>query len=61
MHANQKALGRNWSTADRASLTTFDDCARGNLYWDDGAEVYFIHDTKDKAVQHLAALGFTHH
>ena len=58
MFANEKALGRNWSTADRATLTDFGDCARANLFWNDGAEVYFIEDTKADAHQHLARLGF---
>ena len=58
MHANHLALGRNHSTADRASLTDFGDCFRVNLDWNDGAHVYMMHDTKAEAVQHLADLGF---
>ena len=58
MYANQQALGRNWKTADSATMTTFNDCARVNLYWKDGAEVYFIEDTKAEAVLSLSRLGF---
>jgi hypothetical protein len=58
MNGNQLSIGRNHSTADRASLTDFGDCFRVNLDWDDGANVYVLYDTKDDAVQHLARLGF---
>jgi hypothetical protein len=58
MFANEKALGRNLATADRATLTDFGDCARANLYWDDGAEVYFLEDTKAEAALQLERLGF---
>lgn len=60
MNGNALSLGRNHTTADKASITDFGDCFRVNLEWNDGAYVYMIHDTKDEAVQHLARLGFFH-
>ncbi|MDH4481433.1 MAG: hypothetical protein QE279_01850 [Rhodoferax sp.] len=58
MHANQQALGRNHTTADKASITDFGDCYRVNLNWTDGAMVCAIYDTKEEAVNHLNNLGF---
>ena len=58
MHANQQALGRNHYTADSASMTDFGDCVRTNIFWNDGAEVYEIFDTKEAAIANLARLGF---
>lgn len=58
MNANDKATGRNWYTADRATLHDFGDCFRAHIYWDDGAEAYTLHDTKDEAVEQLNRLGF---
>lgn len=60
MNANTLALGRNHTTANKASLTDFGDCFRVNLNWDDGAYVYVIYDTKEEAVKHLASLGWVH-
>lgn len=58
MNGNTQSLGRNWMTADTASVTDFGDCARADLRWNDGAHVYVIHDTKAEAVADLARLGF---
>ena len=58
MYANDKALGRNHSTADKATMKGFNDCFRVNLYWLDGAEVYDIFDTKEEAIDYLKRLGF---
>ena len=58
MHANDKATGRNWYTADRATLHDFGDCFRAHIYWYDGAEAYTLHDTKAEAVKQLNRLGF---
>ena len=58
MHVNDKAIGRNWYTADRATLHDFADCFRAHIYWDDGAEVYTLHDTKAEAIDQLNRLGF---
>jgi hypothetical protein len=58
MHANDKATGRNWYTADTAKLHDFGDCFRAHIYWDDGAEAYTLHDTKAEAVDQLNRLGF---
>lgn len=58
MNGNALSLGRNHTTADRASLTDFGDCFRVNLDWADGASVYCIYDTKEEAVAHLNRLGF---
>ncbi len=59
MQASQNAVGRNHYTADSAELTTFSDCARWTIRWNDGAWVYGIEDTKADAVAHLARLGFS--
>jgi len=58
MWTNEAAIGKNWSTADRATLTTFSDCARFNLYWNDGGEAYSLEDTKEEAIKQLERLGF---
>lgn len=58
MWTNEKAAGRNWMTADSATLTDFGDCARINLYWNDGGEAYSLEDTKAIAVKELELLGF---
>ena len=61
MNGNALSLGRNHTTADQASLTSFgglDECYRVDLRWNDGAHVYMIHDTKAEAVAHLNRLGF---
>jgi len=58
MNGNQQSIGRNWFTADTAELTTFNDCARWTLKWNDGAEVYGIEDTKQEAVDALRRYGF---
>jgi hypothetical protein len=58
MHANDKALGRNWMTADAVSMTDFGDCVRADFRWADGAWAYFLEDTKAEAIAHLAQLGF---
>lgn len=61
MTGNQLSLGRNHSTADKASITSFgypDPCHRVDLTWADGAHVSVIYDRKQDAVDHLARLGF---
>ncbi len=59
MNGNEKSLGRNWATADRATLHDFGDCFRAHIYWDDGAEAYTLHDTKAEAIEQLNQLGFS--
>jgi len=49
---------RPWHSADSAKLTEFDDCARVNLEWKDGAWLYFLCDTKAEAIHHLRRYGF---
>lgn len=61
MNANDKALGRNWYTADRATLHDFGDCFRAHIYWDDGAEAYTLHDTREAALSDLTRWGFRPH
>lgn len=58
MGTNEKAAGRNWMTADHATITDFGDCARINLFWNDGGEAYSLEDSKAIAIQELARLGF---
>ena len=58
MYANEKAIVRNHTTADNATIKSFSDCHRVNLDWDDGAMVYIIYDTLEEAVTHLNNLGF---
>ena len=58
MNGNQLSLGRNHSTADKASLSAGADWFRVNLNWADGAYVYCLYDTRDEAVAHLNSLGF---
>lgn len=57
MWANDKMNGRSWLTADRATMTVFHDCARVNLYWNDGAECYIIEDTREDAIAALRRYG----
>jgi hypothetical protein len=58
MNGNNLSIGRNHSTANKASMVDFGDCFRVDLRWDDGAYVYMIHDTKEEAAAHLNRLGF---
>ena len=58
MNVNDKALGRNWFTAHSAELTTFSDCARWTIRWDDGAEVTGLEDTREQALAALNRYGF---
>lgn len=58
MYANEKVLGRNWATADVAKLHDFGDCFRVHLYWNDGGEAYYLHDTKAEALADLRRLGW---
>ena len=58
MNGNEQSIGRNHSTADKASMTSFGDCFRVDIRWNDGAHVYMIHDTKAEALAHLESLGF---
>lgn len=58
MHANEKALGRNWYTCDSAKLITGSDWARWELHWNDGAMVCCTEDSKEEAVAELARYGF---
>ena len=55
---NTAAHGHNWTTADIVTLSLFDDCARINFIWFDGAEIIALHDTTEGALDHLAALGY---
>jgi hypothetical protein len=59
MNGNQQSLGRNWTTADRATLHDFGDCFRAHIYWDDGAEAWALHDTREAALSNLARWGFS--
>ena len=58
MHANEQALGRNWYTAQTASLHKFDDCCRIELHWSDGGLAYFLEDTQEEAENILRRYGF---
>ena len=58
MYGNDLALGRNHYTAQRATLVVFNDCARAELHWDDGAKVYELFDTRQEAVDYLVQHGF---
>ncbi|AVA38324.1 MULTISPECIES: hypothetical protein [Cupriavidus] len=58
MYANEIATGRNWYTADRAKLVTFNDCARAELHWNDGGYAYSLFDTEAEARQYLREHGF---
>ena len=59
MNGNQKSIGRNFYTADSASMTTFSDCFRWELRWNDGAFVYGIEDSKQDAINALNKYGFS--
>ena len=59
MNGNTLSLGRNHTTADAVSLTTFSDCFRVNINWNDGAYIYAIYDTKQEALDHIHALGWS--
>lgn len=59
MNGNQLSIGRNHYTADSVSITSFGDCFRVNINWNDGAWVYMIHDTKADALAHVARLGWS--
>ena len=58
MYANEKVLGKYWGSADRAQLVDFGDCARAELFWNDGGYAYYIEDNKADAIAHLERLGF---
>ncbi|MBK3779911.1 hypothetical protein G3A43_06560 [Paraburkholderia aspalathi] len=58
MYGNDLSLGRNHYTADTAKLVTFDDCARSEIHWSDGAWVYELFDTRAEAIENLHRLGF---
>lgn len=58
MNGNKLSIGRNHYTADAVSMTSFGDCFRVNITWNDGAWVYMIHDTKAEALAHVAKLGW---
>lgn len=58
MYASDNAVGRSFYTADTAELTTFDDCARWTIRWNDGAWVYCVEDTKEEAAAALRRYGF---
>jgi hypothetical protein len=58
MHANDKALGRNWYTADIASLIRGPDWARWELHWHDGAMVSCCEETAQEALDELRRYGF---
>jgi hypothetical protein len=47
-----------WTTADRAELTVFSDCARVTLYWDNGDYAYVIEDDEAQARAALRRYGF---
>lgn len=59
MWANDIAILRPWHSADIASMTVFDDCARVDLYWADGGHVSELHDAESDARAQLARLGFS--
>ena len=58
MNANQKAIGRNFYTADSAKLVTGQDWARWELHWDDGACVMCTEDSVSEAKSSLRRYGF---
>jgi hypothetical protein len=63
MNANALALGRNHSLADAVSITTFSDCARVDIRWDDGGHVSCLYgeedgDFKALALAHVRNLGW---
>lgn len=63
-HRQAQSVGRNWSSASRAMLYDFGDCARWELHWDDGAMVSMLEDSDqegvayEKALSALQRLGF---
>ena len=59
MNGNELSLGRNHTTADAVSITSFIDCFRVNINWNDGAFVYCIYDTKEEAISHVYKLGWS--
>ena len=50
---------RNFYTADSAAMTSFSDCFRWELRWNDGAFVYGIEDSKQEAIKALNKYGFS--
>lgn len=58
------SVGRAWNSATRAMLYDFGDCARWELYWDDGAMVSMLEESDQegtagkKALSELQRLGF---
>lgn len=58
MYGNELSIGRNWYTADSASLHTFQDGARWELHWTDGAKISCIEDTEAEARAALRRYGF---
>lgn len=56
--AIEASSGRNWRAADFVAVTTFHDCARTEVYWNDGAANYMLHDLPDEAMAHAVELGF---
>ena len=64
MFANEKAMGRNWYTADSCKLVEggnkylSDTWARWELHWNDGAMVCCTEDSREEAVTALVRYGF---
>lgn len=58
MYANEIATGRNWYSAQSASLHKFNDCCRVELHWADGGLAYIIEDTQEEAENLLRRYGF---
>jgi hypothetical protein len=56
MYASRDGL--IWTTADRAEMTVFSDCARVTLYWDNGDYAYVIEDDETAARAALRRYGF---
>jgi hypothetical protein len=58
MHTNDKALGRNWYTADTASIKHGPDWHRWELHWADGGLAYGVEETIEEAREALRRYGF---
>lgn len=64
MYANEKAIGRNWYTADSAKLVEGGNKYLGNawarweLHWNDGGIVCCTEDSHAEAVAALQRYGF---
>lgn len=57
--ATAMSVGRSIRNADRLEMTDFGDCVRNDFWWDDGACLSTLHDTKDEAIAQARMGGFS--